>query len=202
MEMMLGNVNRCRKLFEEYLLWKPENWDGWVEYAEFERVGGDRTSEGTFRTRHQAGGNWSVMNRPVWMAYIRFEISEGEVERTRQLFERLLECSNHVKVWIDYAKFEAENRSIEHARRVFSRAADCFRFDRTEENRRVLRQQWLCMEASFGDLCDISLILILVGRKMIMYVLTEGLQICKIPSDQDFPSYKLKFKRVFIIVLD
>lgn len=40
-------------------------------------------------------------------AYIDFEISEGEYERTRQLYERLLDRTKHLKVWISYAKFEA-----------------------------------------------------------------------------------------------
>lgn len=40
-------------------------------------------------------------------AYIDFEISEGEYERTRQLYERLLDRTKDLKVWISYAKFEA-----------------------------------------------------------------------------------------------
>ena len=40
-------------------------------------------------------------------AYIDFEIAEGEFERTRQLYERLLDRTKHLKVWISYAKFEA-----------------------------------------------------------------------------------------------
>lgn len=39
-------------------------------------------------------------------AYIDFEISEGEYDRTRQLYERLLERTKHIKVWISYAQFE------------------------------------------------------------------------------------------------
>lgn len=40
-------------------------------------------------------------------AYIDFEISEGEFNRTRALYERLLDRTKHLKVWISYAKFEA-----------------------------------------------------------------------------------------------
>lgn len=40
-------------------------------------------------------------------AYIDFEISEGEFLRTRELYERLLDRTKHLKVWISYAKFEA-----------------------------------------------------------------------------------------------
>lgn len=40
-------------------------------------------------------------------SYIDFEIAEGERERTRALYERLLDRTRHVKVWMSYAAFEA-----------------------------------------------------------------------------------------------
>ena len=43
----------------------------------------------------------------VWQAYIDFEIAEGELERTRALYERLLDRTKHYKVWVSFAKFEA-----------------------------------------------------------------------------------------------
>ena len=42
----------------------------------------------------------------LWKAYIDLEVEEGERERARALYERLLERSGHVKVWIAYALFE------------------------------------------------------------------------------------------------
>lgn len=42
----------------------------------------------------------------LWKSYIDFEISQDEIENARQLFERLLERTLHVKVslisWYDY----------------------------------------------------------------------------------------------------
>ncbi|KAL0728818.1 hypothetical protein Bca4012_024911 [Brassica carinata] len=35
----------------------------------------------------------------LWKAYIDFEIAEGELERTRALYERLWDCTKHYKVW-------------------------------------------------------------------------------------------------------
>lgn len=40
-------------------------------------------------------------------SYIDFEIGEGERERCRELYERLLQRTHHVKVWMSYADFEA-----------------------------------------------------------------------------------------------
>lgn len=42
----------------------------------------------------------------LWKAYIDFEFEEGERERTRALYERLLEKSRHLKIWLAYARFE------------------------------------------------------------------------------------------------
>lgn len=42
----------------------------------------------------------------LWKAYIDFEFGEGERDRTRALYERLLEKSKHLKIWLAYARFE------------------------------------------------------------------------------------------------
>lgn len=34
--MQLGNIDRCRKLYEKYLEWSPENCYAWSKYAELE----------------------------------------------------------------------------------------------------------------------------------------------------------------------
>lgn len=43
----------------------------------------------------------------LWKAYIDFETEEGERDKARSLYERLLALSGHVKVWISFALFEA-----------------------------------------------------------------------------------------------
>ena len=42
----------------------------------------------------------------LWKAYIDFEIEEGDREKARSLYERLVNLSGHHKVWISYAEFE------------------------------------------------------------------------------------------------
>ncbi|KAK1587438.1 hypothetical protein Q3G72_012827 [Acer saccharum] len=49
-----------------------------------------------------------VILKRYWLkAYIEFEKSEGKYERTRALYERLLDWTKQLKVWISYVKFEA-----------------------------------------------------------------------------------------------
>lgn len=55
------------------------------------------------------------MPEAVWKAYIDFEIQSKEPERVRDLYERLLSQTKHVKVWISFAKSEekySESRAI------------------------------------------------------------------------------------------
>ena len=53
----------------------------------------------------------------LWKAYIDFETEEGEREKARALYERLVQLSGHVKVWISYATFEAEPIPVPRAMR-------------------------------------------------------------------------------------
>lgn len=96
-------------------------------------------------------------------AYIDFEISLGELERTRALYERLLDRTKHYKVWLSFAKFEAsaaqgQEDTIEHARAVFDRANTYYKESKPElkEERANLLEDWLNMEASFGDVSAVQ----------------------------------------------
>ena len=46
-------------------------------------------------------------------SYIDFEINSQERLRAKELYERLLERTSHVKVWLSYASFEAEPLPID-----------------------------------------------------------------------------------------
>lgn len=64
----------------------------------------------------------------LWKAYIDFEFTEEEFEKTRLLYQRLLEKTGHVKVWISFAQFELnadegdKQGALERARKVFENA--------------------------------------------------------------------------------
>ena len=57
-----------------------------------------------------------------------FEYGDGHYDRTRELYERLLKRTEHVKVWISYAEFEtaimdtADPARRDRVRRVYERA--------------------------------------------------------------------------------
>ncbi|KAJ6695337.1 hypothetical protein OIU74_014466 [Salix koriyanagi] len=183
-EMQLGNIDRCRKLYEKYLEWSPENCYAWSKYAELER---SLSETERARSIFELAIAQPALDMPelLWkipsaallhlgicylptnlaQAYIDFEISEGEYDRTRELYERLLDRTKHLKVWISCAKFEAsameeQKLCIQNARRVFEKALNYFRMSAPElkEERAMLLDEWLDMERSFGQLGDVSLV--------------------------------------------
>mmetsp|Transcript_7859 Transcript_7859/g.23660 ORF Transcript_7859/g.23660 Transcript_7859/m.23660 type:complete len:378 (+) Transcript_7859:1449-2582(+) len=107
LEMQMGNIDRCRRLYERYLEWNAANVRAWTKFAELEQALGE-----TDRTRgiYELAIAQPVLDMPeaLWKAYIDFEIGQGERARTRVLYERLLDRTKHVKVWLSYARFEAD----------------------------------------------------------------------------------------------
>ena len=56
----------------------------------------------------------------LWKAYIDFEVEQEEWNKVRNLYERLLDKTKHMKVWLSYAKFETSIEEINTAREVSS----------------------------------------------------------------------------------
>ena len=105
LELKLFEFGRCRLLYEKHIAWNPANCQAWIKCAELERGLDDlERARGIF----ELAVNQPVLDMPelLWKAYIDFEEEEGEYERTRKLYERLLDKTGHVKVWISYAHFE------------------------------------------------------------------------------------------------
>ncbi|KAJ8768559.1 hypothetical protein K2173_022669 [Erythroxylum novogranatense] len=182
-ELQLGNIDRCRKLYEKYLEWSPENCYAWSKYAELERsLSETERAQAIF----ELAISQPALDMPelLWKAYIDFEISEGEYDRTRDLYERLLDRTKHLKVWISYAKFEAtameedcldpdslkekKKLCIENARRVFEKAINYYRTSAPElkEERAMLLEEWLNIESSSGEFGDVSIVQVKMPKKL------------------------------------
>ena len=108
--MQLGNVDRCRKLYEKYLEFAPHNCVAWNKYAQMEALVGEVER---CRGIYELSIMQPLLDMPemLWKAYIDFEISQDEKDNTRRLYERLLERTQHVKVFISFAQFEATSNN-------------------------------------------------------------------------------------------
>lgn len=140
LERQLFEFVRCRTLYEKQIEWNPANSQSWIKYAELERGLDDADRA---RAIYELGIDQPSLDMPelVWKAYIDFEEYEEQYDRVRQLYERLLQKTDHVKVWINYARFEInvpeeeeteEERPVSEeakrrARNVFERAHKVFK---------------------------------------------------------------------------
>ncbi|MCD7445870.1 hypothetical protein HAX54_015595 [Datura stramonium] len=127
-ELHFGYIDCCRKLYEKYLEWAPENCYAWSKFAELERSLSETEKA---RTIFELAIDQPALDMPelLWKAYIDFKISEGEFERTRALYERLLNRTKHLKVWISYVKFEASAMDSE-AEEDIEQKKDCLQHAR------------------------------------------------------------------------
>lgn len=158
LEIQLREFDRCRKLYEKFLEFGPENCVTWVKFAELETLLGDIDRA---RAIYELAINQPRLDMPelLWKTYIDFEIAQDEPENARMLYERLLERTSHVKVWLSYAKFELNNQTeddmnIRLSRRIFERANECLKNSMEKEARVLLLENWKEFENANGD--DIS----------------------------------------------
>lgn len=163
LEMQLQEVDRCRKLYEKFLEFNPENCEVWVEFAELETCVGDVERA---RSIYELGVERPRLDQPevLWKSYIDFEITQNEQDRARELYERLLKKTQHFKVWMSYIMFEMdcdEDVRISKARNIFERAnkslklasqtTDCDEGELIKEDRVTLLQRWKEFEKEHGD---------------------------------------------------
>ncbi|KAM9778890.1 crooked neck-like protein 1 isoform 1-T1 [Syngnathus typhle] len=153
LELQLREFDRCRKLYEKYLEFTPENCSTWNKFAELETILGDvERARAIFELA--IGQPRLDMPEVLWKSYIDFEIEQEEFGNTRNLYRRLLQRTQHVKVWISYAKFELSLEGDERARRcrqIFEEANKGLRNCEDKEERLALLDAWKDFEAEFGS---------------------------------------------------
>jgi crooked neck len=104
LELQLGEIDRCRQIHAKRIEFNPANCTAWIAFAQLEI-----NCEEFVRARSmfEIAVSQTELDMPelLWKAYIDFEVSQEDASRVRDLYERLLDKTNHVKVWISYGKF-------------------------------------------------------------------------------------------------
>ena len=173
LERQLFEFVRCRTLYEKQIEWNASNSQSWIQYAELERGLDDADRA---RGIYELGIEQATLDMPelVWKSFIDFEEYEGEYDRVRDLYERLLQKTDHVKVWINYARFEVnipeeeeeeeeeEERPVSEeakrrARAVFDRAHRVFKEKEMKEEVSI-SQPWHCWRSHFDCLQRVELL--------------------------------------------
>ncbi|XP_003971475.2 crooked neck-like protein 1 [Takifugu rubripes] len=168
LELQLREFDRCRKLYEKYLEFSPENCTTWIKFAELETILGD--SERARAIFELAIGQPRLdMPEVLWKSYIDFEIEQEEYENTRNLYKRLLQRTQHVKVWISSAKFELsveDPERLQRCRQVFEEANKSLRNCEQKEERLLLLESWRDFEREFGSDATIERVRKLLPEKV------------------------------------
>lgn len=131
LEFQLREFDRCRAIYTKFLEYDPSNCSAWIQFAELEKNILDEVER--CRAIFELAVSQENLNMPelLWKAYIDFEIGEEEYENTRDLYYRLLDRTEHVKVYISFAQFElsipyedGNAQGVVRARKIFETAYD------------------------------------------------------------------------------
>ena len=168
LELRLGEVDRARRLYEKLLqLWPANVAGGWLKYAQLETsVGEDERARALFGL----GISQPLLDMPeaLWKAFIDFEIERGENDAARDLYNRLLARTQHVKVWLSFATFEASvvgdpdatravyDRAYTHFKSATASAVTAYGADSPEvqsakEARALIVETWKAFEAAMVE---------------------------------------------------
>ncbi|KAJ2316927.1 NineTeen Complex (NTC) component, partial [Coemansia sp. RSA 2681] len=146
LELELREFDRVRTLYSKYVEFNPTNCATWVEFAKLEAALGE---DERCRALFELAVEQPTLDMPevLWKAYIDFEYDQGDYDKTRELYERLLSLTDHVKVWISLARFElavaADSESrVAAARAVYERAYSRLKELRLTEERLALLESW------------------------------------------------------------
>jgi len=174
LELQLGEVDRCRKVYTKYIEVMPFCVKAWCDFAGLERTVGETVRA---RSIYEIAVEQPQLDAPevLWKAYIDFEMEEREHAKVRALYERLLQRAGHVKVWIAYALFEASlaaaassssggadagaaagadagvdqaTEAAQSSREVFASAYSALKTAGLKEERVLLLEAWRSMETS------------------------------------------------------
>lgn len=170
LEIQLREFERCRILYQKFLEHGPENCVTWIKFAELETLLGDVSRA---RAIYELAIGQPRLDMPelLWKSFIDFEVQQDETDRARELYERLLERTMHVKVWMSFAKFEMiceaeDEMNVRMARRVYERANDALRADGEKEPRVLLLEAWRDFEKEFGATEDQNKIMEKMPRRV------------------------------------
>ncbi|KAJ1985933.1 NineTeen Complex (NTC) component [Dimargaris cristalligena] len=164
LELHLREFDRVRTLYGKYLEFNPANCSTWIEYAKLERMLGETER---CRALLDIAVSQPVLDMPevLWKAYIDFEFEHADstTDRVRNLYERLLDRTDHIKVWLSFAQTEAALPSlpaststpapspVERARAVYERAYEHLCQRQLKPERVVLLEAWRDFEEERGS---------------------------------------------------
>ncbi|KAF2366623.1 HAT (Half-A-TPR) repeat [Trinorchestia longiramus] len=166
LEIKLREFDRCRKLYEKWVLFDPENCKCWIQFATLEAMLSDTERA---RSIYELAINQPRLDMPeyMWKAYIDFEVQQEEWPRVRSLYERLLQRTHHAKVWLSYARTEQSIPDTgDRPRKIYQKAYNILRTCEEKEQRIMLLEAWKEYEESCGTEASLEKVKNLMPRRV------------------------------------
>lgn len=139
LELHVADIDRCRTIYQKFLEWAPENCNAWISFAELERSLDDLDR---VKAIYEIAVDQPELDKPelLWKSYIDFEDERGEHDNVRNLYERLLERSQHPKIWTAYSQFEESVGNHDKAKELSDKARKALEpEEKIEENKLSLK---------------------------------------------------------------
>ena len=131
--MDLIEIERVRTIYKKYVEVYPDDPKPWIKWGELEK---SLEENERYRCIFELAIKNPNLDQPqiVWKAYISNEMELKEYDNCRDLYERLLKQTQHLKVWLSYAEFENSIGEKEKSRILFERAEKYFKDKGTDFN--------------------------------------------------------------------
>ena len=140
-ELSLGNIERCRLIYEKYVHFRPQHAPVWVKFSEFEVSLGE--TERAYAILELGTKQELEMPEMVWKGWINISTELGDYEKVREVYQNLLDLTTHTKVWLSFAKFEEDIENIKGASQIFVQAYSYFKENNNNAERLVVLEKWI-----------------------------------------------------------
>ncbi|GFE53099.1 crooked neck family 1 isoform [Babesia ovis] len=148
-ELKLGNLDRCRHIHAKYIETWPFKPDSWLAFVELELLLEERER---VRALCEAAIAMDQMDMPetIWNRYIEIEKGWQQYPYVRNIYERLLLKTTHIKVFKAYCDFEFEIGCLDNGRSIAERALDYYKASNHQVERAAMLAHLLKLEHTHG----------------------------------------------------
>ncbi|EDO08038.1 tetratricopeptide repeat (TPR) domain containing protein [Babesia bovis T2Bo] len=149
-ELKLGNLDRCRHIHAKYIETWPFKPESWLSFIELELMLNERKR---VRGLCEAAIAMDQMDMPetVWNRYIEIEREWQQYAHVRNIYERLLLKTTHIKVFLSYCEFEFTSGFPDNARAIAERALEYYKASNHQVERAGMLAHLLKFERTYGN---------------------------------------------------
>jgi len=151
MEEILGNIDGCRRVFERWMAYEPDE-RAWYTYIKFE------IRQNEIQRARDLYSRVTILHHNVntYLQWTKFERKYGSVQSTRSVYERalneLLDDAYNEDLLLSFAEYETSQREYQRVRTIYQYALDHL----SKEQAKKIFQHYVTFEKQYGSIDDIE----------------------------------------------